>query len=536
MKKIAYLFTTLLIASSSLFAQGEVEALRFSNEELFGTARAMSMGGAFGALGGDQSALVANPAGIGVYRSSEVVGTLNLSRNNSVVGDDKAKMNSFKMDNLGFVGYFPLRNNVMPHINFGFSYNKLKSFDRKVAAYGEANSTLIDYIHRDYLINLNEGFIEDPNDLFIVDKEHGLNAKGNDPFNSNLPWLSVLGRNGYLLEPNMQGNGLVPLNTGSDVAMTEIILHEKGYVDNYDFTVGTTVANVLNLGFALSIKGISYSMTSHLLEDYDVDKGGYTLSNWLTTSGAGVSAKIGAIYRPVNEFRIGLAYHTPTWYVLSETYEAEMADDLENYVTASGYEKGSTFSARYPNDFDMKTPGKLVASMATVLGGRFIASLDYEMTDFSKMKLYEPSRGYDEGVVEGIYTYDNEYISTDFKPTSTIRTGLEFRFTQQLSGRLGYAWMQNPYKKDLADLGNAVIVGSNTIFGIEGDTNYITGGLGYRFNRNFFLDMAMVYKTRTDDLYPFPNQYDGSSLVVDASPFELKNSSLMGLITLGYKF
>jgi hypothetical protein len=45
-----------------------------------------------------------------------------------------------------------------------------------------------------------------------------------------------------------------------------------------------------------------------------------------------------------------------------------------------------------------------------------------------------------------------------------------------------------------------------------------------------------VYSSQTDDLYPFPNYYEGETLAVDASPFKLKNSSLKGLITLGYKF
>jgi long-subunit fatty acid transport protein len=124
----------------------------------------------------------------------------------------------------------------------------------------------------------------------------------------------------------------------------------------------------------------------------------------------------------------------------------------------------------------------------------------------------------------------------DYRPASTIRAGVEYRFTQQFSGRLGYAWMQDPYDTDLVEFGDAAIARSNTIYRIEGDTNYLTGGLGYRFNRNFFIDMAVVYSSQTDDLYPFPNYYEGETLAVDASPFKLKNSSLKGLITLGYKF
>jgi len=490
--------------------------LRFSREGLYGTARAMSMGGAFGALGGDQSALAINPAGIGVYRSSEVVGTFNLSNNQSVVGDQTANKTRFNMDNLGFVGYFPLRNDMMPVINFGFSYNKLQSFDRNISAIGTAKGTLIDYIAK------NSAGI-DP--LYL---EMGDNLP--DPF-LDMPWLTVLGYNSWLIDPvDDEGTQYEPVTTEAG-PINEIRLRERGYIDNYDFTVGTTIGNVINLGFALSIKDISYSLTSDYLEDFN--NGGYTLTNWLNTTGAGVSAKIGAIYRPVNELRLGLAYHTPTWYALTETYEAQIDDDMGAYISDPNYQPAVTSSKSFINDYDLKTPGKLVASIATVLGGRFIASLDYEMTDYSKMKLALPSRANEEG---DWYEWDNEYIAMDFRPASTIRAGMEYRFTQQFSGRLGYAWMQNPYDSDLVEFGDAAIVGSNTIYRIEGDTNYLTGGFGYRFNRNFFLDMAVVYSSQTDDLYPFPNYYDGATLSVDASPFKMDNNSLKGLVTLGYKF
>lgn len=517
MNKITYLVTTLLILSSSLLAQGEVDALRFSREGLYGTARAMSMGGAFGALGGDQSALAINPAGIGVYRTSEVVGTFNLSNNQSVVGAQTANKTRFNMDNLGFVGYFPLRNDMMPVINFGFSFNKLQSFDRDISAIGTAKGTLIDYIAK------NSAGI-DP--LYL---EMGDNLP--DPF-LDMPWLTVLGYNSWLIDPvDDEGSQYEPVTTEPG-PINEIRLREWGYIDNYDFTVGTTIGNMLNLGFALSIKDISYNLTSDYLEDFD--NGGYTLTNWLTTKGAGVSAKIGAIYRPVNELRLGLAYHTPTWYALTETYEAQIDDDMGAYISDPDYQPAVTSSKSFINDYNLKTPGKLVASIATVLGSRFIASLDYELTDYSKMKLALPSGAYEEE--EGWYDIDNEYIAMDFRPATTIRAGVEYRFTQQFSGRLGYAWMQNPYNSDLVELGDAAIAGSNTIYRMEGDTNYLTGGLGYRFNRNFFLDMALVYSSQTDDLYPFPNYYDGATLAVDASPFKMENNSLKGLITLGYKF
>ena len=518
MKKFTYLLSTLLILSGALFAQSEVDALRFSREDLHGTARSMSMGGAFGALGGDQTAISINPAGIAVYRSSEVVGTLNLSQERSSAGSADAHKTRFDMDNLGFVGYFPMRNDALPLVNFGFSYNRLKSFDKTISAAGPAASTMIDYI-----ADRSAGV--DPSKL-----EMGDNLP--DPFITQ-PWLSVLGFNSYLINPVNDGQRYDPINTFGQNAVGEIRTKERGHVDNYDFTVGTTINHILNLGLSLSIKDISYSLESDYLEDFD--DGGYTLTNWVTTSGAGVSAKLGAIYRPVHFLRLGIAYHTPTLYALTETYEAQIDDNMGAYVTDPDYEPGQTYSAVFTNDYDLKTPGRFVASIAGVFGTNFIASMDFELVDYSQMKLEIPSGSSDD---PNWYDIDNEYISMDFRSASTVKAGMEYRFTPQFSGRLGYAWMQNPYETTFRESGDAAVSGSNTIYRMEGDTNYFTGGVGYRFNRNFFLDFALVYKTQTDDLYPFPNLWSENreDLVIDASPFELKNSSFRGLVTLGYKF
>lgn len=523
MKKFAYTVVTLFLLTSSVWAQGEVDALRFSREDLHGTARSMSMGGAFGALGGDMTGVTTNPAGIAVYRSSEVVGTLNLSQERSKVGSYNANKTRFDMDNLGFVGYFPLRNDVMPLVNIGFSYNRLKSFDKKVSAKGSPNNTLIEYM------------AERATDLDIDEGKMQMGDNLPDPFETQ-DWLSTLGYNSYLIDPVEQNGKYTyrPIDTQGATPYNEVSTSEWGYVDNYDFTIGTTLANVLNLGFSLSVKDIFYNLGSDYLEDFDY-KGGYTLSNWLKVNGAGVGAKLGAIYRPFHSIRLGLAWHSPTWYALTETFEAQIDDNMENFVSDPNYEPAVTSSRRFANSYDLKTPGKWVASVATILGNKFIGSMDWELTDYSKMKLRVPTNSQDDPTW---YDVDNEYISEDFKLASTIKIGAEYRFTPQFSGRIGYAWMQNPYddKGGLITYGEAFIRNSNTIHRIEGDTQYITAGLGYRFNRNLYLDMAFVHKSQTDNLYPFPNYYVNGVLAVNATPFSLTNRSTRALITLGYKF
>lgn len=526
MKKIIYILFSLLILSAPLFSQSEIDALRFSREDIHGTARAMSMGGAFGALGGDLTGVSINPAGIAVYRSSEVVGTLNLTSERSIIGDEKKNRTRFDMDNLGFVGYFPLRNDVMPLINFGFSYNKVKSFEKSTYGIGSPQSTLVDFIYDDYLVQIERGNITNDDDLVWIKDVY-------DPFETQ-PWLPVLGRNTSLLHPNEAGTELVRLDTGGEIPMGQIGTEEGGSVGKYDFTMGTTINNVLNLGVALTIHDISYSLHSYYAEDYN-NGSYYELNNWMSVSGAGIGGKLGLIYRPVNSLRIGFAWHTPTWIAITETYEANLLEDIEAFLPSYGvgYVKGGFGSAEFLNKYDLTTPGKIVASVATVLGKNFIASVDYELTDYSKMKFKVPSNS---NIPRDEYDGDNEVIANNHRLTSTVRVGTEYRFSPQFSGRLGYAWMQNPYNPDFVELGNAAIAGSSSVFRMEGDTHYFTGGLGYRFNQNFYLDMAVVYKTQKDDFYPFPNTYEDDRLIIDAAPFSLKNNSIRGLLTLGYRF
>lgn len=525
MKKSIIVFCSVLLCSiSTAFSQGEVEALKLSGSDLSGTARGMAMGGAFGALGGDLTGVSINPAGIGVYRSSEVVGTFGLAQEKSEVGSVTRNKTQFAFDNIGFVGYFPLRNDAIPFLNFGFAYNNIKKFDKNIATpFGTPNSSLMDYMC--YVSNsFNEGKGVNPSLLdFNLTK---------DPFSSGAPWLSVLGFNSYLINPNQtqQGYEYTPLH--HEAVDNSLSLSERGYVNNYDFTVGTMVANKLNIGVTFTVADLYYRLTSRYSEEFSKgDNAGFDLHNYLKTDGAGVGAKVGIIYRPINSFRVGISYHSPIWYYLTDTYSAELVDDVSAYFPNNDYEPGKTNSDVYYVDYRLKTPDKWVFSLAGVFGNNFIASLDYEINNYGSMKLKGNSNDADP---DAVYAKDNHYISEDYKTASTVRMGLEYRFTPQFSGRLGYAWMQNPYENEYYD-GNVETktVGSTTIYRIEGNKNYFTGGLGYRFNPNVYLDFALVYKTQKDKLYPYPSV---PKINLDASPFSLSNKNIKGLLTLGYKF
>src|SRR5688572_11795726 len=75
MKKTLQLLAISSLFVTGAFAQNESDVLRYSQLSFGGTARYMSMGGAFGALGADASTLSTNPAGIAMYRKSELTFT-----------------------------------------------------------------------------------------------------------------------------------------------------------------------------------------------------------------------------------------------------------------------------------------------------------------------------------------------------------------------------------------------------------------------------------------------------------------------------
>ena len=69
----------LLFTAAPIAAQTVYDAAKFFDKDLNGTARFVSMGGAMSALGGDISTMNTNPAGVGIFRSSDFQTTFGLS-------------------------------------------------------------------------------------------------------------------------------------------------------------------------------------------------------------------------------------------------------------------------------------------------------------------------------------------------------------------------------------------------------------------------------------------------------------------------
>jgi hypothetical protein len=524
MKQNLFILIFLFVSVYS-FGQGEIDAYRFSKTELSGTARGQAMGGAFGALGGDATGVAINPAGIGVYRSSEIIINTGLAFNQTkatFAGTKESKGNTnFSCDNLAYIGYFPLESDDLYSLNFGFNYNRLKSFDRKYQVSGRGMGSSLTHYMSEIVFKTPWSFWDD-----WTNYEGQFYAEGGHPH-----WLGILGWNGWLInkdENSTDNDKYASILSKGEKVDPQLEVNERGSIGAYDFTVGANLNDKVYLGTTVTYTDISYVASTSYSENFAMG-GGFNLNNEYNTEGSGLQVKLGVIFRPTDAFRFGISYHSPTWYSLTDYYFGKLTpynilyDDklIDPVLTPNG-----------AHDYNFKTPDIWTISAAAVLGRVAIVSLDYEYKNYSKMKFSD--RNYN----SSDYKVENDYINGDFKSASTIRAGAEIRFTPQFSGRLGCAWMQNPYESKFKNSEIEVMTpGTIPNYTLEGNTLYLTTGVGFRFTPSFYMDLALIYRTQEDELHFFsPILYDDGTYVVASTPAKMVNSSVKTQVTLGYKF
>lgn len=533
MKKIL-LASVALTAAASLWGQSAVDAYELSQTQSRGTARFMSMGGAFTALGGDLSVLGQNPAGIGVYRRSEIGATLDISPSKFTSdGGVKQSMNKTTVacNNFGYIGTIRL-DGALRTFNWGVSYARVASFDRQYNIY---NPTIPNSLSN-YVAAYTTNNQVDPNDLNPT--------KDYDPYrNPDMDWLSILSYTSSMMAYNPATRSYVGLfqNGSNGDAITEI--REKGYVDEYNIDFGGNISDIVYWGIGFGIYDLDYrrnglyseSIAGARVDPYnDGDlvngKANFDLRNWQHINGSGWNMKVGLIVKPVNEIRIGLAVHTPTWYSLSQSAYANTsfayAETNADGSDEAPYEGGKETDDSY-YDFRLHSPWKLMVGAAGVIGNQAIISLDYERQAFGDMKIkYQTDYGDYEDAV-----YTNDDIKNYYKATDIIRLGAEYRLTPQLSLRAGYSYATTNVKSEAADGRTEIYTaGTNPAYTMDKDQYSISCGLGYRIS-SFSIDAAYVYRHKESTFHAF-TPYDGI-----ASPSaKLTQATNSIVISAAYRF
>lgn len=558
MRKLYFVLSMGCLATGA-FAQSAIDAYRFSQPDLRGTARFMGMGGAFGALGGDLSTLSQNPAGIGVYRSNELGFTLDLDVQKSTsdarglkTSDNQTK---FYLDNIGGVATIRLGSSVIPNLNFGFTYNKAVSFNRRYkGSIDKLQTSMSNYI----------AGIANNQELTVPDVE---TTDTYDPYNPNdggiqAPWLAILGYDSYLINPNGDPNN--PSWTGQfgdgTSGKANFDVTERGSVDEYNIAFGGNISNVVYWGMNFDIINFDYRLDSGYGEDLTgayvynptTENVAATDSRWrmrnaYRANGTGFNYQLGVIVKPIQELRLGLAFHTPTWYNMTETYSA--GTSMQYY----GQNLSASTNDGYPGsqDYNFNSPWKVIASVAGVIGSKFIISADYEWNGYKTMKFSEANNYYGgdgywddpwdydyysvtpASLNNDPYAYENEDIKNVYRHTDTFRIGAEYRVTPSFSVRAGYSHVSSPVDSK-AKNNDMTIFTAGTIpnYRFDNDTNYITCGLGYR-HKGFYIDLAYVYKQMTSEYHAFTPD-PKSSYQSPSAKLTFNNSRIV--LSTGLKF
>ncbi|HCX99316.1 MAG TPA: hypothetical protein DG754_04170 [Bacteroidales bacterium] len=492
----------LAFGAFGVMSQGVDDALRLSNQNgLYGTARYVSLGGAFGALGGDFTSLSNNPAGLGVYRSSEFTLTPSIK---SRIDDTKYigtkysdSRTRFMFDNIGLVASFKTlkeEEKGLVMLNLGFGYNRIKDFYSETTAIGGNDN----YSIMHYFAGVAKG-----NDWYDMSPNDDTDW---DPYRqSNAPWEAIMAWNSFLIDTlaglNIQYQP--PLIEGDGVYQDQSISSEGG-IGEYTFSAGANFSNKFYVGATIGLQNVYYRQTIYYAEsayeDNVVSANLFKSMNYnqrLLVEGNGVNFKLGLIFRPTTELRLGLAAHTPTFYNLDEKYSATMSSDF-NVGTATAKTPINFY------DYRIETPYKLIGSVAYTFGKVGLISADYEYVDYSTMRFGKGGDGYR-------FRNENQTIKNIFTNAHNVRVGAEV-WIGQLALRGGYAYFGSPYNKDMELSSSA--------------TNAFSGGFGLRMD-NFFLDWAYQRIMYGDKYLPFATANEVIECDVNQNRF---------MLTIGFKF
>ncbi len=532
MNKSFILLTASSLLAISASAQDIYKMEQFSSSDLNGTARFVGMGGAMNALGADISTMSTNPAGIGVYRRSDVSASASLNIQTDAESFADRGKNRVSFDQIGFVYSTNLGNTGLKFINFGFNYHKSKNFKNFLGAKNIATNGLSQTWQMMDMTYGSNGYFD-----LTSDNDREL-----------IPPVALKGYDVSLLEQNVDQNGNI---TGYSPVNANSYTYKKaswGGIQEYDFNIAFNWNDQIYAGFTFG----AYNVDMHSYLDYSeqiyldspTDAHEYYMTNSEEISGSGYDFKAGVIIRPIEEspFRFGVAIHSPIFFDLEQNQRLYMNSPF-NKTDANGNVVANYQDASFDpgeNTFDIRTPWKFLVSAATTVGNVFAIDAEYEYADYSSAQVrYETDHHYWD---DWSHTTKDRALAREadkyLRDVHTFRIGAEARVAPNLFLRAGYNYISSPFKESAFlnqfTESSSYYYSCNTDYVNLGATNRATFGIGYR-GKNFYVDAAYQYQHQDADLYAFhlPNGNSDTNRL-EAHKLNLEKQQI--LFTVGYKF
>ncbi len=531
------------VFNNDIMGWGELYNLSFTSHN-YGTARSMAMGNAFTALGADMVSATLNPAGIGMYTQSDVSITpmMQFTKSNMKGGDTyyesvpkSQQMYKDHSERFGIAsggGVFSVYRSAraLTNINVGIVYNRIADFNQNYLGASKGNP---------FTQSMANVFCTLSNIDGLTTGKNGVMPYGDDPYY----WGAVLAYKNGLTNKDDEGWFIDRIGTAAAIDQYSAV-ETRGSVGEYALTMGMNIIDRLYVGLSIGLQSIDYRRDVYYGEDYiynnppsgEIMPYQLVYMNYLQRteySGSGVNIKLGITARPVDWLRVGIAYHSPTYYTMSLFYDAEMwsrtysaGNNPDNYdLGPMGYMNDSAYTGVWedsgPYSWNFRTPSRLLFGSAVTLLKRIIISADYERSWYQSIRLSSSP-------IKGLSYADT--MNEVFKGGNTVRVGAEANVLPYLALRAGYIWSGSTLRSEYKD---AIFTHP-----LPTTNSYITCGIGIKFNQSTYLDLA--YQYNAVKYSPFKTFYavDSADAAqnIESRTFTLSSDRHIALLTLGFRF
>jgi len=483
MKKFIQLLVVAIVATTgNTYAQYAGDALRFSRTDYGSSARFKGLGNAQISLGGDISSIGGNPAGLGMFTRSEFSITPEF---NSVQSDasflgqnTKTTKNRLNLNQAAVVWYNPVvkpkgsdLNKGVIGVVWGIGYNRNNDFGGEFNYQGT---------------NQNSSFADD-----LAQRANGYTIAGlrSEDMIGSAPAAAY---ESFLINQNPgSDNTYQPATDVGNVQRNSD--YRTGSTSEANFSGAINISNQLYLGGSIGFVNVRYvndriyqesgvivntdpnniptEPNDQLGRNYDL-----TYRSNQTTNGSGINARLGLIYKPVNEVRLGATFQSPTWMHVEESFDEKL--DV-NFSQAGSIVERFNNDVNYSNfNYNLRTPYKASVGASVILGQNALLTADADYVDYASMKL-SVSDGYRDAIDNS-----NSAIKGNYRAALNYRVGGEYKI-DNFSLRAGYGLNGSPYKGDSNESDSAI--------------KYYTGGIGYRVSA-YYVDVA-YQRTQTTNIF-----------------------------------
>jgi hypothetical protein len=487
-----FLFAVIISSSVSAQVQNPDAITLFNRSAVGGTAATAGAGGAFSSVGGDLGSMDLNPAGLGLFTTSDISITPGIR-----IAADQSSYNGSSMSTNHTLPEFAQAGAVFTKKFSKYSPNGAGTFALKSITFG------INY-QVDNSFDRNQSFNYLNNSGSLIDNYAKLsNEYGSAQWSIESALFAAVG----ILGQNALGQ--YTSNVKAPVYQTGL-LTTRGETDRISLGLGGNLGDKLFFGFSLGIPILNYTVNAQISEtnanpnDSITHFQNYQLSSVVDESGVGVTGKIGLIYKPVSWFRIGMSYSLPTWYFMNENYSGNLNFAFDTIPPSTTGELDAN-----PVSYRIRTPMRGTLGASFYLNENTFLSVDYELQNMGSTHYSFPSDSLGQGSAY------NNYIKGTYTYSHTLRAGIQGAI-KKLRLRAGYSYSSSPFKSGqnyTAAQYNQAIQGA-------------TLGLGLRF-KVFYIDLAYMFSYTKDGV--------SSGYVI---PLDQINSTLMThsvLLTLGFK-